>query len=86
MTKAMTHDEFMDIMNQAVGCYIYFRDKSERMHFVADEYCTMAFCSSIDDAFVCCEDEAVAIKDLCSFLFPDKVFHIVEIHPTVEWL
>lgn len=85
MSKGMSLSEFTDIVSHAVGCYIYFRDESESMHFVVDKYCELGFCSNIEDALVCYEDEAVAIKDICNSLFPDRVFHIVKLSTIVEW-
>ncbi len=83
---AKTRDEFMDIIDNADGYYVYFLDKNERMHFVADDEYTDGFCDSNVDAFLCTEDEANAIKFLCKLLFPEHTFHVVKIYSSVEWL
>lgn len=84
---AETREEFMDTMDNAEGCYVYFVDENERMHFVADEgHFDKAFCDSLSDAFLCTEDEAAALRLLCKIMFPKNLYQIVKIHTNVEWL
>lgn len=86
MAKGKTRAEFIDAMHQAEVCYIYFLDKSECMHFVADEEHDEGFCTSLADAFMADEKEAEAIKALCNLLFPEHVYHIVKMRTTVVWI
>lgn len=86
MAKGETRVEFMDAMHRAEGCYVYFLDKTERMHFVADVEHDEGFCTSLADAFMCDEKEAEALVALCNLLFPEHVYHIVKMRTTVVWI
>lgn len=84
---AKTREEFMDAMNNGEGCYVYFVDKNERMHFVAEEgHFSSAFCDSLSDAFMCTEKEAIALQFLCMALYPKNEYQIVKLHTNVEWM
>lgn len=84
---AKTREEFMDAMDNGEGCYIYFVDKNESMHFLADEgHFGSDFCDSLNDAFMCDEGVAIVFKLLCKAMYPKNEFHIVKLHTNVEWL
>ena len=83
---AKTREEFMDAMDNAEGCYVYFVDKNERMHFLADDSYSGGFCDSLVDAFLCTEEEAAAMKIICKIMFPENFYQIVKLHTNVEWL
>ena len=84
---AKTREEFMDVMDGAEGCYVYFVDKNGRMHFLAEEgHFSSAFCDSLADAFMCTENEANALQFLCMAMYPKNTYHIVKLHTNVEWL
>lgn len=95
MASAMTRDEFSDMLCNGPTCCVYFLDKDERMHFVAN-YEFMAtsisvrepirvFCDSISNAFIGTEHEAHVLKLLCQTSYPSKTFHIVKIANRLEW-
>ena len=83
---AKTREEFIDAMDNAAGCYVYFVDDNGCIHFLADDSYNGVLCDSLADAFMCAEGEAELLAFFCNIYEPKNIYKVVKIHTTVEWL